>query len=222
MSDLAASGPSSLTPGTHPVFLPHGPPSTSLGLLGSQCSAPCTAQFHHFHQPGPVGSWSQEAAEPGWGGTQGGRGWLLRAQAMEATQERWQATSWSGPGGRVRTHHVRMGLCVHEALSAPPCTDLFPNSQLLYFFQSLCGVVSMSAGTAELAPSRIENVGGHLGKVHWMSRWWGHSPSSRSRSSPPRSGPSPLVISPSVDPRTVTALFHPQPDPTPFTFLPLN
>lgn len=31
-----------------------------------------------------------------------------------------------------------------------------------------------------------------------------------------------LVISPLADPRTVIVLFHPQPNSTPFTFLPLN
>lgn len=120
--------------------------------------------------------------------------------------------------------------CWRGCLSAAPSQPLhmLTSFQICNYCTSskVCAVCCLCWwGRLHLEPSRTENAGGRLGKVCWVSRRWGRSSSSqspRSPESPPLSVLARLVISPSVDPRTVTALFHPPPDSTPFTFLPLN
>lgn len=99
----------------------------------------------------------------------------------------------------------------HVQTSSPICN---------YCISSKVGVACCSWlwGWLSLAPFRTENTGGPLGKVRRISRRWGHSASSWSPTPPPLGAHAPLVISPSVDPRTVPALSHLQPIPLPLHF----
>ena len=100
---------------------------------------------------------------------------------------------------------------------------VFPQKSVQCVFH-MCGD-KMMAFALSLVPS--SDSGGRVDQAHLTSQrrgQWGCVllPSPPHHLAPLSTQRVRLVISPFADPRTVIALFHPQPNSTPFTFLPLN